>query len=583
MVIIKQIEEINNTYQQSAPIQQLPQQIQPLVQNQNLLINSPTGIVEFDDIIGGGFPKGSIILLAGSSGSGKTIFSFKWLFEGVKNNENGIYITLTEPLFKSLKNLESMSFYDRNAIEQEKVKIIDIEDICEKEKFDQEKIIDFIEENVKQTNAKRLCIDSVTAIAYNLDDKAKIRKFIFELGKILSTLGCTTILTSEVGDEKKFSVYEVEEFISDVILRLDQIKERDELQRRMQIIKMRGRSYKADDIDFKISECGIIVFPRIRPILKYPSTGKRISTGNTTLDEMMFGGVFEGSSALIVGSTGTGKSVLCIQFIIDGLRKGEACFYVGFEESRDQLIRNTKSFGWDMEEYEKKGLLTLRCVYPIDKFLEEHLTDIKNIIESKKIKRCVIDSLSSISNSFSNDSFTSFAKRLNGYLKTQNVTCFFTAATASLIGTTELTESHISTIIDNIIMLRYVEVGGELKSVINVVKERGSNHSKVLKLYDITSRGIVISQSLVGYEGIMTGSSRKVSETTEEKIETVFKKFIGPMATSVFSDLKSKGLTKESVLSYIDDLTAHDILKKEDAEEFKKDIIIIMDTSESKK
>jgi len=540
---------------------------------------SPTGIRELDRLLGGGFPKGSIVLLSGSSGSGKTIFSFQWLFEGIKNNENCLYITLTEPLFKSLKNLEIMNFYNRKAIEQEKLKILDIRGIYDKMEFNQEKILSYIEEQVKQTNVKRLCIDSITAIAYNLDDKAQIRKFIFELGKILATLGCTTVVTSEVADPNRYSVYEVEEFISDAILRFDQVKISDELQRTMQIIKVRGTKYEAEDLHFRISNEGIIVFPKLKVPLQYESSMQRISTGILHLNQMLMGGLFRGSSSLIVGSTGTGKSLLSMQFIIEGLKNGEPCLYAGFEESRDQLIRNAETFGWNLGEYEKKGLLVLNCVYPSEKFLEEHLQDIKRIVESKKIKRCVIDSLSSIANFFPQDIFISFAKRLNGYLKTQYVTTYFTAATASLIGATTLTESHLSTMTDNIFMLRYVEMQGELQLVMNIIKVRGSDHSKSLVTYDITKKGIVVGQSLSGYEGVMTGVTRKVSETVEERLEAEFKKFIGPMGSSIFLELKDKGLTEANIFGYIDELINQGILKKDDSAIFKKRVSDILGSS----
>jgi circadian clock protein KaiC len=408
----------------------------------NLANNSPTGVKEFDKLLDGGFPKGAVVLLAGSSGSGKTIFAFQWLFEGVKNNENGIYITLTEPLFKILENLEKMNYYDRGAIEQERLKIVDMREHYEKRGFGQKEILNFIGEQVKQINAKRLCIDSITAIAYCLNDKSQIRTFIFELGTVLATLGCTTILTSEVADSDKYSKYEVEEFISDAIIRMDQIKVKDEFQRTMRVVKVRGKSYRAEAIPLKISADGIRIFPKIRAPLKYVSTGEKISTGNLVLDEMLQGGFIQGSTTLAAGSTGTGKTLLCMQFIMDGLKRGEPCLYAGFEESKEQLTRNAKSFGWNLEEYEKKGLLTIRSVYPNDKFLEEHLKDIKQVVDDNNIKRCVIDSLSSISHAFDEEAFSSFAIRLSGYLKAHDVTTFFTAATSSLIGSTALAENN---------------------------------------------------------------------------------------------------------------------------------------------
>jgi len=543
---------------------------------QNLLLNSPTGIKELDNSLSGGFPKGAVVLLAGSSGSGKTILSLQWLFEGVRNNENGVYVTVTEPLFDIIKNLEGMKFYDRSFVEDERLKIVDIRDIYEKKGFDPAKVLSVIEEQVKSANAKRLCIDSITSIAYSLNDKALIRQFIFELGKILKVLGCTTILTGEVTEKDRFSVYGVEEFISDAILVLDNIEERNRHQRRIQIIKVRGRSHKSEDIYFKITGNGIEVFPDFVPALEYSSTTERLSTGVELLDKMLFGGLFKGSSTLVSGSTGTGKTLAGMQFIADGLKKGENCLYSSFEESREQLIRNAKSFGWDLEEYEKKGLLTLRSVYPGKKLLEEHFADIQKIVEEKQIKRCAVDSLSAISHSFPEDIFLNFTHRLNDYLKMHNVTTIFTTATGALVGTTTLAESHLSTMTDNILLLRYVEIEGELMRVMNIVKVRGSAHSKGLRQYDITGKGLVIGTSLSGYEGILTGVTRKVSETVEEQLSSEFKNFLGPMAKQIFAGIKEQGLTKENIFSYIDELTNQGIVKKEDAEPFRQSISSII-------
>ena len=478
-----------------------------------------TGIKEFDKLLDGGFTKGSIVLLAGSSGSGKTIFSFQWLFEGIKNNENGIYVTLTEPLFKTLENLEKLSYYNKEAIENEKLRIVDLREVCGKEGFDQRKILDFIEDEVKRTNAKRLCIDSITAIAYQLDDRAKIRAFIFALGTALATLGCTTVLTSEVSEMNKYSKYEVEEFISDAIIRFDQINVKDELQRIMRIIKVRGRNHRSDDIYFKITKDGISVFPKLRVPLEHFSTTERISMGIPALDDMLGGGIFVGSSTFVTGSPGTGKSTLGLSFLAEGLKNGETCLYAGFEESKKQVLRNAKNFGWDFEKYESEGLLVMRCIYPNEKHLEEHLADIRQIVEEKKIKRCVVDPLSAISSAFSPDAFISFSKRLNGYLKTREVTPLFTSATTSLIENTKDVDTHLSTLSDNIILLRYVEMQGDVQSVINIIKMRGSEHSKNLRMYNITDKGLVVGKSLEGYEGVTTGVSKKIAELEEESKE----------------------------------------------------------------
>jgi circadian clock protein KaiC len=478
--------------------------------------SSATGIEDFDHILQGGFPKGAVVLLAGSSGSGKTIFSLQWLFEGIRRGEPGVYLSLTEPLFKIVQNLEKMNFYQRDAIEQEQLRILDFRDRFSGIGYNPKEILEFIEEQIKETHAKRLCIDSITAIAYQYNDKVQIRTFIFELGKILAALGCTTILTSEVATHDMYSIYEVEEFISDAILRLDQIRVKNDFQRQLTIIKVRGKSFASEAIPMKISNDGIKLFPKIKPKLSYGSSTERTSTGNINIDEMLHGGLIQGSTTLAVGATGTGKTLLSLQFLVNGLQKNEHCVYFGFEESREQLIRNAKSFGWNLEDFEEQGLLTIRCVYPNDFLLEEHFKEIAQIFRGKKVSRCVVDSLSALAHAFGEDDFSNFSVRLNGYLKSQTVTTVFTATAGALIGSAQLAEYNLSTLTDCILMLRYVEMQGSLESVISVVKMRGSQHCKNLRQYTISDKGIVVGESLSNYEGVMTGVSKKIRELQQE-------------------------------------------------------------------
>jgi circadian clock protein KaiC len=452
--------------------------------------NSSTGIKEFDELIQGGFPKGAVMLLAGSAGSGKTIFSFEWLFHGTKQGENGI--------------------------EQQKLKIIDLRERFSGVGYSTKEILDYIEGQVKEQNAKRVCIDSITAIAYQYNEKSQIRAFIFELGKILATLGVTTVLISEVSDSDKYSVYDVEEFISDAILRFDQIRIGDQYNRYIKLVKMRGKNFTSEAIPLKISEDGISLYPKKWPILSHPSFTDRISTGNKTLDEIVRGGVIKGTSILIAGATGTGKTLLSLQYIFDGLNKGEKCAYFGFEESKEQIIKNAEGFGWNIEEFENKRLLHIRCKYPSDCLLEEHFKEIRRIIEDNNIVRCVVDSLSALNNAFNEEELSSFSIRLNGYFKNNNITTYFTSNTGGLLGSTEITDNNLSTLADCIIMLRYVEMQGRLESVMSILKMRGSSHDKDLRKYSINEKGVEIGESLTDYEGVMTGSGKKIRELQEE-------------------------------------------------------------------
>ena len=528
---------------------------------------SPTGIKELDQILNGGFPKGSVVLVSGAAGSGKTLLSFEWLFNGVtKFNQNGIYVTFTEPLFKTLKNLESMSFYKRSIIEEEKIKILDIRKEFHKPDFNEKEILNIIEEEVKKNNTQRLVIDSISAFAYNLETKARIRKFIFNLGTMLASLGITTMLISEAAKDKQ-SVYGVEEFISDGIITMKQDGYKFQSVRSIEILKMRGINYQRGISTFRITKEGIKIFPQLMIPLIQDIETEKISIGVSGLDKMTNGGVYKGSTNLIAGSTGSGKSILGLHFVWEGLKKGEPCLLAGFEESRGQILRNANAFGFDFETYEKKGLLKIMTAYPSQKYIEEHLLNIKEIVDDMGIKRCVIDSLSSIGNSFEKDQFRYFVKRLNGYLKYKGVTSVFTTATASLMAMEKLTAANLSTMTDNIFLLKYVEAGGEIKLMMTVLKTRGHDHSKSLKEYKITNKGIVIGESFKGYESIMTGSARKVSSTIQEQLKEMFIKYLGPIGITEFEELKEKQeINKESIIRFIESLIEEKSLNLESGE-----------------
>ncbi|MFA5246536.1 MAG: circadian clock protein KaiC [Candidatus Micrarchaeia archaeon] len=541
--------------------------------------SSSTGIVEMDLRMNGGFPKGAVVLASGNAGCGKTTFALQWLFQGIKENENGLYITLTEPIFKTLLNLERYSYYDKAAVEEGKLTLLDMREYIKKEgqeKVDPDKMIDFIETQVRASNAKRLCIDSVTAVAYLLDDKATIRKFIFELGKTLSTLGCTTVLTSEVSEEFKYSAYGVEEFISDAIIYFDQAFHGIKPTRFIRIVKIRGKNYDSQDIHFTITSDGIVPVAKLDVPLNYSSTIERISTGLYELDDLFAGGVYRGSSTLLAGATGTGKTILGIEFALEGLRNGEKCLYVGYEESKDQIIRNAMSFGWNLGQYEEKGDLSFICLYPNEKTIEEHMAEIAKHIENNGIQRCIIDSVSAFYTSFPAAQVRQYVSILNGYLKTKGITSIFISLTPNLVGGISIAQARIGTITDNIIMLRFVEIDGEMRMVLNILKMRGSSHNKGLQQYAITKDGIIISHKLVGYEGILTGMTTKVTNTLEDKLAVEFKQFIGPMADTVFSDVKKKGLTRDNIIEYINKITLEGILNKDDASAFIANINSIM-------
>ncbi|OGG11987.1 hypothetical protein A2Z00_02055 [Candidatus Gottesmanbacteria bacterium RBG_13_45_10] len=546
----------------------------PLVQENDLV--RPTGIKELDTMLHGGFPSNATILLAGASGCGKTILSMQWLMEGYRlYQEPGMYISLTEPINKMVKTAQQLSFFKQEYLTPGKVFFEDLRTILHNLGLDSkeitvkdiDRIVDALSDLMYQCNAKRIVIDSITAIAYRLHDEHLIRTFIHQLDALLAQTQINLILTSEVTGEG-YSIFGVEEFISDGILKLTREKQKEERVNRLYIIKMRGTDFDSHPASYRITTQGIRFYPRLLRDLTYHVSAKRIPTGIKGLDEMTNGGYFEGSSVLVTGSSGSGKSLLSLQFLLQGLKDGKKVMLVSFEESRDQIMRNAKGFNWDLETYEQQGKFKLISAYPEQKYLEEHIDMIRSEIETFGANLMVIDSLSSLGNVFMEDVVRDFVSRLNGYLKEKLVTTIYTHATATLLGANQITDAHLSTITDHIIMLRYVEIQSELRHALLILKMRGSNHDKKLKEIVFTPQGLEISGEFSGLEGVLSGSTHKVSESIEEQLHALFMETLGPMGEKIFHEEKTKGLTYESIKKLIDDLSNQGVVSVRRKEEF---------------
>ena len=555
---------------------------------------SETGITELDTILNGGFPKGSIILLSGNSGTGKTVLATQWLYNGAgKYGEAGIYFALTEPISKVIKNASSFSFY-KSLPKRSSVHLTDLRSTLRLMHFKRQidykyiqKVLDRIENLVDKTKAKRIVIDSITALCYILEDKNLIRNFIFRLGNTLSQLNCTTILSSEVSD-LGYSVFGVEEFICDGIIELKQQIQCSDMIRTLQIAKMRGVSYNTKCHKFKITKDGVQILTKIRPELNYPSSKKFLPSGINGLDVALGGGFFQGSNTLVVGPAGTGKSLFGVQFLYEGLKRKEPGLLVSFEESKEQILRNAGNIGCDFKKYLNKDLLALINYYPETLLPEEHAQNIIKTIDKSRIKRCVIDSLSTLFNNFSENDFRIFIRNISAYLKVKGITTVFISAGAKLMDIGNISESQMSTLTDNIILLKHVEISDEMKLMISVLKTRGTNHDRLLRRYIITDNGVKVGEAYTNLEGVTTGVTKKVHEPinlkeVDKKIESEFKNYIGPKGSKIFSNLKKKELTKENVLNYIDKLIKRGIVKKGNTTNFKQRILTILEERDKAK
>jgi circadian clock protein KaiC len=465
------------------------------------LPKAKTGIFGFDDISFGGLPRGRSTLISGSSGSGKTIFATQFLYEGIiKFNEPGVFVTFEENTADLKTNVQSFG-WDIGKLEKENQwRFIDASIAFENEskvvgEYDLDGLMIRIHDALKEIKAKRIVLDSIGSLFLYFEDPSAIRR---ELYKILSSLkkkNLIILLTSERLDEYgSVSRFGVEEYIADNVLILRNVLENEKRRRTIEILKYRGSLHSAGEQSFVITPgTGIHIIPLTRLQLTQHSSEERVSSGNNLLDEMCGGGFFKDSILLVSGATGTGKTLMVTEFIKGGCENGERVLFLAYEESREQLVRNAAGWGVDFPKMEKSGLLKIQAIYPESASLEEHLLNIQKLIDEFKPTRFALDSLSAIERGSSKKNFREFLIVLTSYLKKKEVMAICTSTSSNIVGGSSVTDSHISTITDTIILLRYAEVFGNVHRVITVLKMRGSKHTKGIYEFDIDHEGMKIS------------------------------------------------------------------------------------------
>ncbi len=482
-----------------------------------------TMIEGFDDISHGGLPVGRATLVSGTSGTGKTLIAIQFLYNGIVYfDEPGIFVTFEESPADIIKNAGSFGWNLQQLVDSGKLFILDASPDPEGQdivgNFDLSSLIERIQYAIRKYKAKRVSIDSITAVFQQYDAASVVRREIFRLVARLKQVGVTTIMTTErereYGPVARFGV---EEFVSDNVAIVRNVLEGERRRRTIEILKLRGTTHMKGEYPFTITNQGISIFPLGAMRLTQRSSNARVSSGVLTLDSMCGGGFFKDSIILATGATGTGKTLLVSKFIEDACQNGERAILFAYEESRAQLSRNAYSWGIDFEDLESRGLLKILCAYPESAGLEDHLQIIKSEIAEFKPSRIAIDSLSALARGVSNNAFRQFVIGVTGFAKQEEITGFFTNTTDQFMGSHAITDSHISTITDTILMLQYVEIRGEMCRAINVFKMRGSEHDKGIREYTISRNGPEIRDSFRNYEKIISGSPSRVS--VDEKTE----------------------------------------------------------------
>jgi circadian clock protein KaiC len=491
---------------------------------------TPTRVPGLDLICHGGLPTGRTTLIAGSAGSAKTVLACQFLSEAIRHGDHsGVFVTFEERPEDIRRNMVGFGWPIEEWQKTGRWAFVDAspepdEPTVVAGGFDLGALLARIEHAVSRTGAKLVAMDSLGAIFGQFTDFAVVRSELFRIATALRQMEVTAVMTAERTDEYgEIARFGVEEFVADNVIILRNILEEEKRRRTIEILKFRGTSHHKGEYPFTIMPgSGIEVIPLAAIELKQKSSDTRIGSGSKELDEMCGGGFFRDSIVLVSGATGTGKTLMVTEFLEGGANNQERCLLFGFEESREQLFRNASGWGVDFAQYENDGLLRVRCEYPETASLEDHLIALKREIEAFKPNRVAIDSLSAVERVGTMRGFREFVIGLTSFIKQQEIAGLFTSTTPSLLGGSSVTEAHISTITDSIILLRYVEMFGEMRRGLTVLKMRGSMHDKNIREFSIDHAGMHIGRPFRDVEGILSGQPKHVVRSELERMDELF-------------------------------------------------------------
>ena len=488
-----------------------------------VLEKCPTGIKGLDEITKGGLPRGRPTLICGGAGSGKTLFAMEFLMRGALDyGEPGVFMTFEETPEDLAKNFISLGFdihdiISRGLIAMDHVKI-ERNEIEETGEYDLEGLFIRLGSAIDSIGAKRVVLDTIEALFAGLSNAAIIRAELRRLFHWLKDRGMTAIVTGERGD-KLLTRYGLEEYVADCVIFLDFRIEEQISTRRLRIVKYRGSSHGSDEYPFLIDESGLSILPITSLGLDYPVSSERISTGIPKLDTMLGEkGFYRGSTILVSGTAGTGKTSLAATFAEAACRRGEHCLYFAFEESPSQIIRNMSSIGMDLTRWVKKGLLKFHSARPSLYGLEMHLLTFHKVIKEFNPQVFIVDPISNLSAAGTQSEVKSILTRLLDYLKMKNISTFLTDLT-HFTGSLEHTSEEVSSLIDTWLLLRDIELNGERNRGLYILKSRGMAHSNQIQEFLLTNQGIGLIDIYTGSGEVLTGSARAAQDAGEKASE----------------------------------------------------------------
>lgn len=444
----------------------------------------PTGDRRFDAILGGGFPAQSVVVLAGEPGSGKTVLTLQLMFHAAREGKNCVYLTtLSEPAIKLIRYMQFFDFFDADLLDSR----IRLRDIGAAVREGSDETLSALSRIVQRDEPNLIAIDSFKSIADLMPDAATARKFVYDLATHTATWGATTLLLGEYDPD---DVSRRAEFaVADGIVQLGAHRRELTSLRELEIVKLRGMNYVGGRHFCEINQRGFFVYPRVRaPHEPEPANlpAHRVSTGIKGLDTMFGGGVPALSNTVVQGPTGSGKTLLGLQYLVDGARRGERGALCTLEETPDQLRAIADGLGWDVEGLERDGLLFLNYCSPVELSTDRYLQTMRDLVAERKLSRVVFDSLTSMALGVPSERrFKELVYAIGKHMRAAGVTLLMTLETPQPLGSADVATKGVSFIADNLVQLRYREVNGEMQRAISVVKARGIEHETAARILHI--------------------------------------------------------------------------------------------------
>jgi circadian clock protein KaiC len=490
------------------------------------LAKAATGIQGLDEITSGGLPRGRPTLVCGGAGCGKTLFATEFLVRGaIEFGEPGVFMTFEETVAELTQNVRSLGFNLDDLVKQKKLAMdfvrVERHEIEETGEYDLEGLFVRLGHAVDSIGAKRVVMDTVETLFSGLSNQGILRAELRRLFRWLKEKGVTAVITGERG-EGTLTRYGLEEYVSDCVIVLDHRIIDEVATRRIRILKYRGSVHGTNEYPFLIDEKGFSVLPITSLGLQHTAGTERITSGIPRLDAMLGGrGYYRGSTILISGTAGVGKTSVAAHFVDAACKRGERCLYLSFEESPSQVIRNMRSIGLELEPWFKKGLLIFRSERATSHGLELHLATIHKDIDQFQPQVIVFDPISSVGHAGTQRDASTMLTRLIDFLKMRNITALLTNLTSDQERFLEKTDLEVSSLVDTWLLLRDVEREGERNRVLYILKSRGMPHSNQLREFVLTEHGIQLLDVYLGPEGVLTGSARQSQEAREKALAAI--------------------------------------------------------------